>query len=833
MLPQLPAWIERSEAKKNLLFFQDFVNTKTTRKSLAGVYGSWSRGSELSSFRPSDRARVSTAWPFPPLETASNLLGFRDSVNTKTTRKSLAGAEVGGPETVGKSRVARSRDIEYISSAALRRRDGHARRPSNLVARDQFELTTSKTKSQVFIDNKVTVIPGVGPKLGKAYSKLGIETVRDMLLTFPFRYEDYRQSSGISDVVIGEATTIQGVVTSVRSRRSPRKKMVLTEATIEDGTGSITAVWFHQPYIAKTLNTGDRVSLSGKIDDKYGLSIVNPQFEKMKVGREMKHTGRLVPIYSLSGKMAQKGRRNAVSHALKCVDQIEEWMPEDVLESMHLVSIDRAVPELHFPQESEAWDAAMRRMKFGELLLHQLVHVGAKKTIEVAEGHVIEFEAKRTADLASTLPYELTDAQRKAAYVALKDMETGKPMHRLLEGDVGSGKTVVAALVADHVVGARKQVAYLAPTEMLAMQQATGLMEVLGKRASIALLTNSMQELNGEEVPRKRVVDGLLDGAIDIVVGTHALLVSDVSIPDLALVVVDEQHRFGVEQRKTLLSEDRRGLTPHFLSMTATPIPRTLAMALYGDMDISVLDELPAGRGSVDTVLLRPGQDKGAYSMIADRLSNGSQAYVVCPFIEASDSSEAESVNELAEKLRKGPLSKYTIEAVHGKLKPKDKARVMEGFYSGKIDILVATTVIEVGINVPNATTILIEGAERFGLAQLHQLRGRVRRSSENAMCFLHPTGLSGNTRQRMDAMVQHDDGFKLAEIDLELRGAGDRFGTRQSGLPEFEFASLSDHALIAQASEIANRILMEDPDLAKHELLSRELERFVGRGLD
>ncbi|NQV12479.1 ATP-dependent DNA helicase RecG [Candidatus Uhrbacteria bacterium] len=679
------------------------------------------------------------------------------------------------------------------------------------------------------INHPITALPGIGPAQAKNYRKLGIETVRDLLLAFPFRYEDYRTVRGIADLSPGETTTVQGSITSIRSRRSPRAKMMLTEATIEDATGTITAVWFHQPYIAKTLKVGDKVSLSGKIDDKFGLSIVNPQFETIRDNGPTQHTGRLVPIYSVSGKMAQKGRRNAVKNAMMALGEMKEWIPSGVIKDYDLATIAESIMALHFPEEQAPWERAMRRMKFAELLVHQIAHVKARKHIEKSDAHKVAMDLEFVKETIFNLAFDLTGAQRKASFAIMQDMENGTPMHRLLEGDVGSGKTVVAALAAGNTAFQGFQSAYMAPTEILAVQQASGLQETLGPELQIALLTNSYQEINGVAATRKEILDALVDGRVSIVVGTHALLSDDLAVPKLALVIVDEQHRFGVEQRKKLMTS-RGDIVPHFLSMTATPIPRTLAMALYGDMNISILDELPPGRGEIETVLLRPSQDKEAYAMIAEKLRAGFQAYVVCPFIDMSEVSEADSVKELKLKLEKNHLRQFCIQELHGKMKAKEKDEIMGRFRKGEIDVLVATTVIEVGVNVPNATTIFIEGAERFGLAQLHQLRGRVRRSSDRATCFLHPTSMSGSTKERLEAMVKYDSGFMLAEIDLKLRGSGDRFGTRQSGLPEFQFASLSDHALIAQAREVAEKILESDPDLELEPELAAELERFLAR---
>lgn len=678
------------------------------------------------------------------------------------------------------------------------------------------------------IEKAVTELLGIGPRLKAGYERLGITTIRDILFAFPYRYDDFRRMEGAGTVLPGTRATVQGTVTSVRSRRSPKRRMTLTEATIQDETGTITAVWFHQPYLAKQLKIGMRISASGNVDDAYGLSLVNPQFEILRPGIQPTHTGRLVPVYSLSGRMAQKGRRNAIRSALAYLEEVEEWIPESVREKYQVVAIHEAIPELHFPTDGRLWDKAMHRLKFGELLLHQLAHVRARQTIERIPGRVVPMNNFCIRDCIATLPFSLTDAQRKAIFHAVQDMGSGAPMHRLLEGDVGSGKTVVAGVIAANVCAAGKQVAYLAPTEILATQQARALKEILGTKTHVGLLTASQQELDGVSARRKDVLDAVLDGRVGVLVGTHALLTADVKIPNLTLVVVDEQHRFGVEQRRLLLEPARDGSVPHLLSMTATPIPRTLAMTLYGDMHVSVLDELPPGRGAVETILLESSQQTRAYGLMCERLRQGAQAYVVCPFIEESDVSQAASVNQLKERLTKGPLSAFTVEALHGQRKPKEKQAIMKRFQDGDIHVLIATTVIEVGVHVPNATVMFIEGAERFGLAQLHQLRGRVRRSDKPSICFLHPSELTHATKQRLDALVKYDDGFKLAEIDLRLRGSGDRFGTKQHGLEEFQYADLSDQALIAQAREAAERLLKEQ-ELNTFPGLQNELEHYIG----
>ena len=678
------------------------------------------------------------------------------------------------------------------------------------------------------IERFVTDLPGIGSRLTAGYERLGINTIRDLLFAFPYRYDDFRHVEGAGTVQPGMQATVKGTVTSVRSRRSYRRKMMLTEATIQDDTGTITAVWFHQPYMAKQLKVGMHISASGKVDDAYGLSLVNPQFEILKPGVLPTHTGRLVPVYSLSGRMAQKGRRNAIRAAFQFLNEVEEWIPELIRATYQVASINEAIPEIHFPTDPTKWEKAMHRLKFGELLLHQIAHVQARRTIEQIPGRPIPMNTKCIRDCIDRLPFQLTKAQRKAIFHAVQDMESGSPMHRLLEGDVGSGKTVVAGVVAANVCVARKQTAYLAPTEILAVQQAHALKDILGDKTSVGLLTSSQQELDGTAARRKDVLDAVLDGRVGVLVGTHALLSHDISIPTLALVIVDEQHRFGVEQRRLLLEPSRDGSVPHLLSMTATPIPRTLALTLYGDMQVSVLDELPPGRGSIETILLEPKQDFLAFGLIAERLRAGAQAYMVCPFIEDSETSDADSVQKLYDRIKSGPLSDWPIELLHGKMKPQDKKNVMRRFQDGDVRVLIATTVIEVGVNVPEATVIFIEGAERFGLAQLHQLRGRVRRSNKPAVCFLHPSALSHATKQRLDALVKFDDGFKLAEIDLRLRGSGDRFGTKQHGLQEFRYADLSDQALIAQARTAAEQLL-QDGGLNTFPVLQKQLEHYIG----
>jgi ATP-dependent DNA helicase RecG len=668
---------------------------------------------------------------------------------------------------------------------------------------------------------------GIGPKVAKALQGLELCTVGDVLLDFPIRYEDFRLSKPLALVRAGETVSVEGRLLSIVCRRSPRKRMLLTQAVVEDESGTLGVTWFGQPYLAKTLRVGSTLLLSGTADDAFGLALVNPQWEVKREGKVTVTAGRLAPLYSLAHGLSQKTRRQIIAQCLPVASAMPDILPSEVLGHVGLPALADALRFAHAPSTPQEAELALRRFAFEEVFVHQVALLQAKRLRQSEQGPRLPWREQEMRAFVTSLPFALTGAQRKAAFSVLKDMEGPAPMHRLLEGDVGSGKTVVAALAAFAAVKAGAQVAYAAPTELLASQQHVALGQLLGPHATVALLTSKKAMLGGEVVPRTQVLAALTDGRAQVVVGTHALFGKEVQLPDLALVIVDEQHRFGVEQRRTLLAPNHRGITAHFLAMTATPIPRTLALALHGDMALSVLDELPPNRGAVETILLAPAQDTDAFLLMEHYLAQGRQAYVVCPFIEESEESEAESVESMCRRLQGSPLGRFGIVGLHGGMKTAAKDEALAAFASGHKGLLVSTTVVEVGVNIANATVMFVEGAERFGLAQLHQLRGRVRRSAQKAVCFLHPSGpLSPVARQRLQALVESDDGFALAELDVRLRGEGERFGTRQSGLQEWRYAGMSHPAWIAQAQEAAAWYMNRVEGRVDHQGLRERLDR-------
>ncbi len=473
---------------------------------------------------------------------------------------------------------------------------------------------------------------------------------------------------------------------------------------------------------------------------------------------------------------------------------------------------------------------ALTRLKFDEFFLHQILHGKARRELRKQKAPPIPFSEEVIKEVASELPFDLTDAQRKAAWAIIQDLERDTPMNRLLEGDVGTGKTVVAALAVINAAASGWQSAFLAPTEILADQHAKSLEVLFGDRLKIGLMTRTKKFVSGKEVTKAQMLEAMRNGKIDLVVGTHALLSVDVLFNRLGLIIVDEQHRFGVKQRQAL--KDREGDAdgiPHLLSMTATPIPRSLALVLYGDLDRSILDEYPVGRKSIDTFLIGPDEEKDVYKKMRAEMDSGRQVFVVCPLIEESDALGVNSVNEVFSTFSKGPFKKYKIGMLHGKLKPKEKDAVMEAFASGELNMVISTTVVEVGVDIPNATVMFIEGAERFGLAQLHQLRGRVGRGEHQSYCYLHPSGeLSPLSEDRLRAVVGSQDGFELADKDLELRGPGNIFGTDQSGFEQFKLGTYADRDLIFRAKEYAKKMLDQDPDLESWPRLKKRVLSYV-----
>ncbi|MDP2631733.1 MAG: ATP-dependent DNA helicase RecG [Candidatus Uhrbacteria bacterium] len=681
------------------------------------------------------------------------------------------------------------------------------------------------------LETQIRFVKGIGAVRAKDFARLGLITLNDALFDYPFRYDDLSQTLSIASVVPGQKITVRGTISAIENRASNKnRRMMITDAIIEDGTGSIKAVWFHQGFLAKTLKPGTVVSLSGKVDDRYGLSLVNPVYEVIGKQMGVKHTGRIVPVYRLGGALTQKTRRLAVDAAIKSINEVVEWLPQEILHRENFVGLHEALTQMHFPESMDTQATAVRRLKYNEFFLHQLLHAKARRELKRQKASVIPFTEQVVKDTVATLPFELTNAQRKATWAIIKDMGRDEPMNRLLEGDVGTGKTAVAAVAAINAAASSWQTAMLAPTEILAGQHAETLQKMFGDKLVIAVFTRTKRKVGGKEVTKKQMLDALANGKIDFVVGTHALLSSDVLFNRLGFIVVDEQHRFGVKQRKAL--KDREGDVdgiPHLLSMTATPIPRSLALVLYGDLDRSILDEYPAGRKRIETHLVLQKHEKPAYERMRTEMDAGRQVFVVCPLIEESDALGVNSVNEIYAIFKKGPFKDYKLGMLHGKLKTQEKDEIMGQFSKGEIDMVISTTVVEVGVDIPNATVMFIEGAERFGLAQLHQLRGRVGRSDMQSYCFLHPSGdLLPLSRSRLNAVVASQNGFDLADKDLELRGPGNIFGTDQSGFEQFQLGTYADRDLISVAKDDAKTILDTDVDLNQWPELRDRVHEYI-----
>lgn len=667
----------------------------------------------------------------------------------------------------------------------------------------------------------------VGKQTDNALKKLGLETVEDLLLYFPFRYDDFSQITKIAQVEAGMSVSIQGEVEIIENKRSFKQKKNLTEALISDASGMIKVIWFNQPYISKSLKAGDRVSLAGKVAESYGqLTMIAPQYEK-DWGKNMIHTQGHIPVYHLHAGITQKQLRFLIDQCLEARENFIEWLPDLVIDTMSLMSLKEAVKQMHFPDSPEKIAAAKLRLGFSELFLRQIKSQAIKQELATKTASKIEFQEILSRSFVNSLPFELTEGQKRAAWEILQDISKNRPMSRLLEGDVGSGKTVVAAMALLNTAANKKQAALMAPTEILAYQHYQSLSNFLAKfNIKLALLTGSLTEANFEIPKQKKEARAKIIASAEIIIGTQALI-QNYQIPDLALVVVDEQHRFGVKQRQKL-QQSGGELTPHFLSMTATPIPRSLALSIYGDLDISLITELPQGRKTIITKIIAEEQRQEAYAFLKAEIVKGRQAFVICPLIDESDKLGARSAKAEFKQLSE-VFPDLSIGLIHGQLKSQEKERVMTDFAANKLNILIATAVVEVGVDVPNASIMLIEGAERFGLSQLHQFRGRIGRDEYQSYCLLLSTNdeQSSQAAQRFKALIKYSDGLSIAETDLKLRGAGDLYGVEQSGFPELKIASLFDYPLIKKAKEAAEKIINTSPDLSKYPLLKDMLANY------
>ena len=667
------------------------------------------------------------------------------------------------------------------------------------------------------LSQSIQILPGIGPKLAEKINKLGAHTIWEYLYIFPRRYDDYTLMKPINRLVYGDQVTIIGTIWQTRAQRM-RNSQVMVRATINDGTGAVQATWFNQPWLTEKLHAGMQVVISGKVEQFLGRPVFNsPQWEPLEI--EPLRTRRIVPVYPLTEGLTSKKMRDTMRTAVtQWAPRIPDPLPINVSQRQNLYSLPQAVAKTHFPDTQENLHKARRRIMFDELFMLQLGMQGQRHEWQSQPGMPLQITAEQFEVFRAELPFKFTNAQEKVTQEILADIRRDVPMNRLLQGDVGAGKTVVAAAGMFAAVRAGAQSALMAPTEILAEQHFKGLSMLL------APLNITIEQLTGSTsaAEKERIYASLADGTTQIVIGTHALIQESVTFKQLGLAVIDEQHRFGVEQRGALRQKgpqtETGTINPHLLVMSATPIPRTLALSLYGDLDLSILDEMPPGRQEIKTRWLRTSERERAYTFVRKQVLEGRQAYIIFPLVEESENIDAKAAVEEFEVLQNAVFADLKVGLVHGRLSSSEKEAAMRAFYAGETDILVATSVIEVGVDVPNSTVMVIEGANRFGLAQLHQFRGRVGRGEHQSYCILVADDSSTDSEKRLQALEQTNDGFILAEKDLELRGPGEFFGRRQSGLPELQMASLLDMELLEIAQQEAQTIFAADPLLEQPE---------------
>ncbi|MBM4412347.1 MAG: ATP-dependent DNA helicase RecG [Chloroflexi bacterium] len=718
----------------------------------------------------------------------------------------------------------------------------------------------------ITLNSPLKVVPGITPSLAQAFSRIGVKTIRDMLHHYPFRYDDFSKRITIDELRPGQVATVIANITEVKSF-TMRNGSTGVNVQLEDETGMLKIVFFGQRWLLRQLKPEMTIMVSGKVDSFGGIrQMSSPDWQPYQPlsADELLHVGRMVPVHPLTKGLAERSARTTIKRIIdNYADLLADPLPVAVRQRTGLIDLVDAIKRIHFPATPEDVIAARTRLGFDEFLTIQLGVLQRKINWQGEPGYAMPYNDDAHAALLAALPFALTNAQNRALGEIFADIAAPIPMARLLQGDVGSGKTAVAAAAALQTVANGYQAAIMAPTEILAEQHYRGLSALLGninvrrsnewqellgdnRRSRLAeiqqLLGMDPNQSDGVRIAlltgslgtkeRRRVLEGVARGEVDLVVGTHALISEGVQYLRLGLVVVDEQHRFGVEQRQRLKD---KGHNPHMLVMTATPIPRTLTMTIYGDLDTSILDELPPGRQQITTKRITNAERHKAYNHIRKQVATGRQVFVICPLVEESDKSDLPSAEEMYEKLQSDVFKDLRVSLIHGKMSAKDKDAIMVAFRNHEADILVATAVIEVGIDIPNASTMMIEGADRFGLAQLHQFRGRVGRGPHKSYCILVSDRDNETTNLRLDAMVASSDGFILAEKDLEIRGPGEFFGTRQSGMPDLKIAQLTDMRLLQAAQLEAKTILREDPELAliQHALLRSQVEAFWARAVD
>ncbi len=673
-------------------------------------------------------------------------------------------------------------------------------------------------------DDNIEKINNVGTKRALKLNKLGIFKINDVMQYFPRDYIDRTQILTIENLKIGEENTFIASVSCIAENICVNNKIV-TKIKFKDATNTITAIWFNQPYLKNNFTLNQKYLLTGKVYKNYNkLEVSCPEYEKLE-NKEILSAGRIVPIYCSTYKLSQKMLRQLIKSVLdEMFDKIEEFLPQSLLKKYNLLQRKYAIKNIHFPSDEKTFFMARYRLVFEEFFLLQLSLLQIKLLSSKSKCGIIIKETDAEKNLIKSLPFELTNSQKKALEEIKTNMANGNIMNRLIQGDVGSGKTIIAILVSFIVSKNGYQIAMMVPTEVLATQHYESFNNYLSAfDIKIALLTGSVTKKQ-----KQLIIEQIKNGEIDIVIGTHALIQENIVFKNLALVITDEQHRFGVKQR-TNLSD--KGLNPHMLVMTATPIPRTLGLILYGDLDITTIDELPPNRQKIDTFAVETSYHKRIYTFIKKEINKGRQAYIICPMVEESeDYKDLKSVKLYTQYLKENVFCDYNVECMYGQLKSNDKQKIMDRFINNQINILISTTVIEVGVNVPNATIIVVENAERFGLAQLHQLRGRVGRGNYKSYCILVTDSKNKIAVQRMKTMCKSDSGFELSEVDLNLRGPGDFFGTRQHGLPELKIANLyKDINILKDAQKAAEEVLKNDfkLELAENKLLNEKIKDF------
>jgi len=661
-------------------------------------------------------------------------------------------------------------------------------------------------------------LKGVGEVLDKRLEAAGLKTVEDLINYFPRRYDDYSHVITIAEIKPG-LVSLKVRLTEITQRRA-RRGLHITEAVAEDETGRVKVIWFNQPYRGGSIKRDTPYYLSGEfVFQRQRLQIINPTIELADESATT-HTARILPTYRESGAINSVLIRKLISQVLPVVDKMPEIQPSCIVKDFNLISYAQAIRAIHFPSDSNQLSEAKKRLGFDELFVVMMAAQTLRDQFVSSKAVTVPFKQKLAIEFVEHLPFKLTDAQRKTVWQIYKDIDSQKPMNRLIEGDVGSGKTVVAAMASLMVADAGLQVAFIAPTELLARQHAETLSMLMSHSSlkdRIAMLTGSVKTAAKNELKQR-----LKNNEISVLVGTHALFQESVDWHHLGLVIIDEQHRFGVEQRQKL--HTKAGHMPHVLCLTATPIPRSLALTVYGELDISVLNQSPSNRAGVETSIVSPNSTTQMFESIDKQLQAGHQVYVVCPLITESDVLQVASAEKLYKELSQKEFKKWRVGLLHGRLKSDQKDKIMQQFVAHKLDVLVATTVIEVGVDVANATVMVIEGADRFGLAQLHQLRGRVGRAEHKGHCYLVMSDSSAPSR-RMQAIASTANGFELADLDLEIRGPGAIYGTRQHGELDLRIAQLTDVKLISSARQAAQEFIDRKENLKKYPHLSERVD--------